>query len=276
MTQRLAPIIVEAPQRSDAWFRARLGNVTASKVSIIMDYLAVKAGDLKKADEYYALNKSSFDDEWLETMRESYPTEYCLRVKVDLRESQVRRSYRQNLVAERITGRRSDSDPFTTEDMKWGVLNEIAARELYAERTGNVVRDAPYMMHPSLLCGASPDGHVIEVTTGELGNIEIKCLRSSNHLYKVIDTNDVPDDYNDQIQMQMWINGRDWCDFIAYDSRVFEDLQLFIKRVRYDEFYVDNVMVPSIARFLDECDRDERKFYAIARQRKEAMEVGDI
>lgn len=272
MRQRFTPIVVDAPQRSEAWVAARLGNLTASRVSDTMEYYAVSKAHLNKAIEYYQLNKDSYpDDEWLQKMMEEYPTEFCLRAGVELIESAKRRSYRQNIVAERITGIRSDQDPYVTEDMRWGIVQEIEARRIYVERTGNVVKDAPYMMHPELLCGASPDGHVIDKTTGELGNAEIKCLRSSNHLYKVIETDKTPEEYIDQVHMQMWINGRDWCDFIAYDSRVLEDLQLFVKRVEYDEFYVDNVMVPMIIRFLEECDRDERKFYAIAKRRREEM-----
>lgn len=273
MRQRLTPIILEAPQRSDEWFRARLGNVTASMVSKTMEYYTVTATNIKKAREYYALNEDSYNQEWLEKMEAEYPTEFCLNAHVELRETAARKGYRQNIVAERITKMRSDSDPYITEDMKWGIINELTAQTLYKERSGNVLKDAPYMMHPLLLCGASPDGHVIDTKTGELGNAEIKCLRSANHLYKVIESDEVPEEYINQIQMQMWINGRDWCDFIAFDSRVLEDLQLFIKRVEYDEFYVDNVMVPMIIRFLDECDQDERKFYAIAKKRREAMKV---
>lgn len=269
MRQRLTPIVVDAPQRSEEWFKARLGNLTASKAFVAMSYYATTSTHIKKAEEYYHLNSASYDPEWVEAMKEQYPTEFCLQAGIAIAEKADRRSYRQNIVAERITGLRQDSDPYVTEDMRWGVVNEIAARTLYRERTGNIVKEAPYMMHPTLLCGASPDGHVIDKSTGELGNIEIKCLRTSNHLYKVIDEDDVPLDYIDQIQMQMWINGRDWCDFVAYDSRVLEDLQLFIKRVAYDEFYVENVMAPAIIRFLDECDREERKFYAIAKHRRE-------
>lgn len=269
MRQRLTPIVVQAPQRSEEWFGARLGNVTGSNVSKTMSYSAVTKTHLEQAAEYYQLNKASYEDEWLEKMLEEYPLEFCLQAEVDIWEKADRKSYREAIVAERITGQRSDTDPYVTEDMRWGIINEIGAKNLYAELTGNKVSEAPYMMHPTLLCGASPDGLVVDVTTGELGNIEIKCLKSSNHLYKVISRDYVPPDYHEQIQMQMWITGRDWCDFIAYDSRVLEDLQLFIKRIEYDDFYVDNVLVPAITRFLEECDRDERKFYAIAKQRRE-------
>lgn len=272
MTKRLTPTVVEAPQRSSEWFDARLGNVTASMVSATMDYYAVTKANINKAIEYYQLNKAAYSDDWLEVMLNEHPTEFCLQAGVELRESAARMNYRRGLVAERITGMPAELAPFISKDMVWGQSLEPEARSMYQLLTKNRVQEAPLMLHPELLCGASPDGLVIDAQTGELGNLEIKCLRSANHLYKVIETGEVPEDYRDQIQMQMWIDGRDWCDFVAYDSRVKEGLHIFIKRVEYDEFYVDNVMVPGITRFLDECDRDERKFYAIAKARREAMQ----
>jgi hypothetical protein len=271
MRKRLTPIVVQADQRSEEWFNARLGNVTGSNVSKTMEYYAVTKTHLNKAIEYYHLNERSYSVEWLEKMMDAYPAEFCLQAGVELIEKTERMNYRRNIVAERITGMRSDSDPYVTEDMRWGIINEFTAKNIYAERYNMSVKDAPYMMHPTLLCGASPDGLVVDKLTGEVGNAEVKCLRSANHLYKIIEADAVPNEYYDQIQMQMWITGRDWCDFIGYDSRVNEDLQLFVKRVEYDEFYVGNVMVPAITRFLDECDRDERRFYAIAKDRREKM-----
>lgn len=269
MRQTFTPIAVQAPQRSSEWFQARLGNVTASNVSKTMEYYAVKKGDLNKAIEYYMLNKASFSDDWTERMLNEYPVEFCLRAGVDLLESAARMNYKRGIVAERITGMPAELDPYVSKDMIWGQSQEPHARTLYELITKNRVQEAPLLLHPELMCGASPDGFVIDIETGELGTLEIKCLRSANHLYKVMDADKVPEEYIPQIQMQMWLTGRDWCDFVAYDSRVGDGLHIMIKRVEYDEFYVDNVLVPSIERFLDECNRDERKFYAIRKHRLE-------
>lgn len=271
MRQTFTPIVVQTYQRSPEWFSARLGNVTASNVTKTMDYYAVTKTNINKAIEYYQLNKGSFSDEWTEKMLTEYPVEFCLRAGVELREQASRMNYRHGIVTERITKMPAELDPYQSKDMVWGTYLEPEARYMYQRKCGHKVQDAPLMLHPSLMCGASPDGLVIDTRTGELGTLEIKCLRSANHLYKVIETGEMPEDYRNQIQMQMWITGRDWCDFVAYDSRVKEGLHLFVKRIEYDEFYVDNVMVPSIVRFLDECDREERKFYAIAKQRQERM-----
>ena len=40
------------------------------------------------------------------------------------------------------------------------------------------------------------------------------------------------------MQWQMACAGRQWCDFVSFDPRMPENLQLFIKRVEYDPPYV--------------------------------------
>lgn len=272
MRETFTPIVVNHPQRSAEWYQARLGNVTASAVSKTREYYAVTKKQVENAIEYYALNKHLREPEWIERMSQEYPTEFILSTGIQLMEKAERKTYRETLVAERITGMDADEDAFVSRAMKWGIVLEPRAKAQYSTKFNMKVVDAPLMLHPYLLCGASPDGLVIDKTTGELGNLEIKCLESRNHLYKAIKLGEVPPEHNDQIQMQMWITGRDWCDFVAYDERPKkEELRLFVKRVAYDEFFVDNVLVPSIRRFLDECDHDERQFYAIAKAKAEKI-----
>jgi hypothetical protein len=268
MTQQLkrssfTPVVVTAPQRSEEWFKTRLGNVTASRVSDTMEYYAVTKPHLAKAMEFYLLNPLLHTEEWIDKMREEYPTEFCLQAGVELLEKASRKGYREALVAERITGMRGDTDPYVTEDMKWGIMNEGIALSRYQMKYQKITSLAPMYLHPTLLCGASADAEVVDVDTGEVGNAEIKNLRSSNHLYKIIKEAKMPDEYKPQVQMQMWLRGVSWCDFIGFDSRVKEGLEMFVERIEYDEFYVDNVLVPALVRFLEECDRDERQFYAI-------------
>lgn len=266
MSERLTPIIVQAPQLSREWFEARIGNVTGSKVDKTMGYYAPTKAHLIMAHEYYYLNADSFETEYLEQL-EAYPIEYCLKAGVELTQHASRELYKRQVVAERISGMSADEGMFISKAMLWGQMQERFAKAQYKGITGNRLEDAPLMLHPTLLCGASPDGLVIDVETGELGNLEAKCLEPWNHLYKIIKADAVPDEYIPQIQMQMWIDGRDWCDFVGYDPRVKEGLRVFIKRVERDDFFIDEVLVPSVVRFLDECDQDERQFYAIMRDR---------
>lgn len=272
MGQRFTPIIVDAPQLSREWFEGRLGNVTGSKVSKTMDFRNPTIAQMKKAREFYALNSSKFTEEYLELL-EQYPIMYCLKAGIELTANGARETYKRQTVAERITGISADADVFISKSMLWGQNQERPAKAQYQLIYGNKVTDAPLMLHPELMCGASPDGLVIDVQTGELGNLEVKCLEPWNHLYKVIKANAVPEEYIDQIQMQMWINGRDWCDFVGYDPRVSDGLHLFVKRVERDNFFIDEVLEPMVRMFLEECDQDERQFYAIRSKRtQEAIE----
>lgn len=282
MSKTFTPIIVDYPQLSRQWFEARLGNVTGSMVKCTMSYYAVTKTHIKQADEYFLFKGAVFidglpADETLLKLREEYSFEYCLRADIELAEKADRKSYRQKVVTERINETPADDDIFVSKAMRWGQEQERYAKARYHAVHGHIVKDAPLMLHPELMCGASPDGFAIDIFTGEIGNIEVKCLEQWNHLYKIIWTSIAPLDYFEQIQMQLWITGNNWCDFIGYDPRAREGLQLFVERINRDDFYINEVLVPSIKRFLEECDFEERRFYAILKQRtKQAEERNKI
>jgi hypothetical protein len=44
----------------------------------------------------------------------------------------------------------------------------------------------------------------------------------------------MPEEHQAQIQGQMWLTGREWCDFVSFDSRMPADLQLYVQRVKAD------------------------------------------
>jgi hypothetical protein len=266
---RPKPKLIQFPQRSEEWFKARLGLVTGSNAYKTLSYYAPTVADLKQATEIYIDNGFEQDDiDWLLDLSK---TEFCLRVGIELREATERKSYRQGIVAERLTGLPADPDPYVTYDMKWGSVNEDIAKTLYQMEKQCLVEDAYLAVHPELKCGASTDGTSTDMRTGEIGNCEVKCLRTANHLYKIIKENAVPDDYRDQIQFQMWLTGFDWCDFIGFDSRVPEGLKIYVERIPYDPLYLDLVLLPAIERFLKECENDFKHFWAMVKNPEEAQ-----
>lgn len=270
MMGKFTPIIVQAPQLSPQWFEARIGNLTGSKAKLSLDFRAPTKAQMALADAYYNMNSAAYStrQDYLEKLRE-YPVAYCLEALIELTPNSARDTYKRQIVAERFTGLSSDFDLYQSKAMLWGQMQERFAKAQYKGITRNHIEDAPLMMHPKLLCGASPDGLVIDIETGELGCLEVKCLEPWNHLYKIVKADVVPDEFIPQIQMQLWITGRAWCDFVGYDPRVKDGLRVYIKRVERDNFYIDHVLVPAIARFLDECDQDERQLYAIRKSRLE-------
>ena len=151
-----------------------------------------------------------------------------------------RYSYMGELIAERLTGRPNES--FTTSAMQWGKDNEDRARQAYVFRYDRQVEETGFVEHPRLedLAGASPDGLV------EDGLIEIKCPSTITHL-DTISSGKVPTRYQFQMQWQMECTGRKWCDFISFDPRLPENLQLFVKRVEIGE-----LIEPEIRKFCDE------------------------
>lgn len=272
MQPKFNPIIIDAPQRSEKWFEARLGIGSASKANemLAMDNRSITKGALSNADTWYINNPHVRDAEWREVMRDKYPAEYCLQAGVEIRESAARKTYREEVVSERFTKLQKDIP--TTRAMQWGVISEPFARAHYENQYNMHVDNAPLFLHPKLMCGATPDGLVTDKATGEVGNLEIKCLESHNHLFKAIKAGIMPAEHNAQVQMQMWLTTRDWCDFVAYDSRFGDtapELMVFKQRIERDDFYIDNVLVPGVIRFLDECDAAERQIWAIIYSKRE-------
>jgi putative phage-type endonuclease len=187
-------------QRTEEWFAARLGKVTASRVA---DVLAkIKSG-----------------------------------------ESASRKNYKMELVVQRLTNKVGES--FTNAAMEWGTEQEPFARMAYEAHTGTFVKEEGFVDHPTIEgFGCSPDGIVGD------GLIEIKCPNTANHIETVLE-NKAPSKYIPQMQCQMAVTGAKWCDFVSFDPRVPEDLQLFVVRVERDQEYIDSMEV-EVKQFLSE------------------------
>jgi hypothetical protein len=159
-------------------------------------------------------------------------------------EAATRRNYRAQLVCERLTGTVQES--FQNEAMRWGTDNEPFARIAYEAR-GNIVQEVGFIRHASLMAGASPDGFV-----GDEGSIEIKCPNTATHIDTLL--NGMPPDHIPQVQGQMWIAERAWVDFVSYDPRLPENMQLYVQRIHRDEDYIKN-LEKEVAKFLAEVDQ---------------------
>ena len=143
-------------------------------------------------------------------------------------QGKTRLSYMKQLRAEILTGIPSDS--YSNSYMEWGIANEAAARQEYANESGNEIVQVGFVVLNEWV-GGSPDGLV-----GDDGAIEIKCPKSETHL-DYIEANEIPTGYYAQIQGVLWITGREWCDFVSYDPRV-KCAPYFCKRSERDETYI--------------------------------------
>jgi hypothetical protein len=63
----------------------------------------------------------------------------------------------------------------------------------------------------------------------------------------------VPGKYNTQMQFQMACTGRQYCDFVSFDNRLPEELQLFVKRVPRDTVFI-RLIEAEIVQFIAELD----------------------
>ena len=189
-------------QRTEEWFAARLGKVTASRVADVI-----------------AKTKSGY--------------------------SASRDNYMAQLICERLTNTQGES--FTNAAMQWGTETEPLARSAY-EAHAEMVEEVGFVQHPKIeQAGASPDGLV-----GLFGMLEIKCPNTATHIDTLL-SQIVPTKYITQMQWQMRCCERQWCDFVSFDPRLPQDLQLFVKRIDFDAAYVAT-LEEEVNLFLKELD----------------------
>ena len=189
-------------QRTDEWFAARIGKVTASRVADVI-----------------AKTKSGY--------------------------GAGRANYLADLVVERLTGQKAQG--FSNAAMEWGTQTEPQARAAYSAKTGILGEEVGFIDHPTVaMSGASPDGFAEE------GLIEVKCANTSTHLEYVL-AELPPLKYFTQMQWQMACTGRPWCDFVSFDPRLPERLQLLVVRVPRDDDYI-KMLEQEVTIFLQELD----------------------
>lgn len=190
-------------QRTDEWFAARLGKVTASRIADVM-----------------AKTKTGY--------------------------GASRANYMAELIVERLTGQKGDS--YQNAAMIWGTNTEPLARAAYEAHRGVLVEETGFVPHPSgAMTGASPDGLV-----GDDGLVEIKCPNTATHIDTLM-SDDAPPKYFAQMQWQMACTGRAWCDFVSFDPRMPEEMQLFVTRVERDDTWI--IMAEeAVQAFLSELD----------------------
>lgn len=131
---------------------------------------------------------------------------------------------RQQLWRE-LTGR---AKPFEGNHItQYGEDHEPDAVAAYEERTGYLVISTGFHVYRHAdYVGCSPDGLV-----GADGLIEIKC-RYNGELFK-----EIPPHYLAQVQGQLEIMNRDWCDFVSWNPEAIN-----IIRVEKDPLYIEQML----------------------------------
>lgn len=157
-----------------------------------------------------------------------------------------RANYMAELVVERLTGQRGAV--FSNAAMQWGTEQEPHARAAYEARTGHLVTETGFVPHPTIaMSGASPDGLI-----DDDGLIEIKCPNTATHIETLL-SRTIPAKYVAQMQWQMACTGREWCDFVSYDPRMPEHMQLWVDTIAYDPALISELET-EVKLFLKELD----------------------
>ena len=146
--------------------------------------------------------------------------------------SKTRQSYMMQLVAERLTGLAEEG--FTNKYMEWGNECEPQARAMYELDNGVDVEQVAFVEYSDNV-GMSPDGLI-----GNDGLLEIKCPKTTTQIERYL-KGEFPLDYMAQVQGQLWISGREWCDFVSFDPRINGESSYFQVRVHRNADYILNL-----------------------------------
>ena len=135
-------------------------------------------------------------------------------------------------VAELLTRRRQDG--YTNPDIERGNELEALARDAYELETDHLVKRIGFIEQDENV-GCSPDGLI-----GEDGLLELKCKNDVNFL-KFSITKDIDTAHIWQMQMQMLVSDRQWCDYAVFNDGYTQSL--VIVRVPRDDEKIEKIKI---------------------------------
>lgn len=125
------------------------------------------------------------------------------------------RAHCWELAAQRIS--RHVEPSYVGDEMLRGHEDEITARDLYRKHFAKVT-DCGFVTNDrfGFVIGCSPDGLV-----GDDGMIECKSRRQKFQVQTIVEhyaDGTIPEEYMLQIQGELLVTGRKWCDFLSYSG----------------------------------------------------------
>lgn len=125
---------------------------------------------------------------------------------------------------------------WTSKATDWGKEQEPHARRLYESITGEFCETVGFIKHPiHMQVGCSPDGLI-----GKKKGWETKCpYNETVHLNTLL--NGMPDEHMAQVQGGMWICECDEWDFVSYNPKFPEPMQLYIQTIKRDQKFIDDM-----------------------------------
>jgi putative phage-type endonuclease len=195
-----------------------------------------------------ALEVEQGSDEWRKA-RLGYVSASSISAVMAKGAGKTRQSYLEKIVAERLT--EEIGEGFSNASMEWGTQTEPQARMAYEVSCETFVTKTGFHKHPTIeWVGVSPDG----LLDAENALVEIKCPNTTTHL-SYMKEGKCPAEYYKQIQCQLWVTGRAYCDFISYDPRLKnQNLRLFVIKVKRDEELIAE-MESEVIKFLADVEK---------------------
>lgn len=154
--------------------------------------------------------------------------------------STSRKNLITRLAVERLIG--TCVETYSNFAMQRGTELEPEAIRAYEDQNLLTVETVDFIQHPELpFVGVSPDGLIADD-----GLVEVKCPSAEAKHYDALRYGSHAEEYRWQIQGQLWVSGRAWCDAVSYDPR-FIGLELAVVRVERDEKAIAELMNECIA-----------------------------
>ena len=160
-------------------------------------------------------------EEWFEARRGLLTASEIDRIitpTLKIASNEKTRMHLYELLAQRISGYVEPS--YVGDDMLRGYEDEILACERYSLEYAPVT-SCGFVTNDEFgfVIGCSPDGLVGDDTTG--GILECKSRRQKYQVQTIVENvtaDTIPDDYVIQVQTELLVTRRPWCDFISYSG----------------------------------------------------------
>lgn len=150
--------------------------------------------------------------------------------------------YRFELLGERMSGH-PETD-FKSSWMERGSDWEGDAVNFYELQRDCETESVGFISNDTGTWGASPDSLV-----GPSGQLEIKCPKASTHVGYLLQAGSAYEEYRIQVQGQLWIAERDWCDVISYNS----EMPMALTRIERDDAFI-SILSKAVAAFSEELE----------------------
>jgi len=140
--------------------------------------------------------------------------------------SKQAQKYIYEIAAEKVSGIKAES--FQSAAMSRGVELEAEAVDFYSLTHEVDPKEVGFVMDDLKRWGASPDRLI-----GDNGLLEVKVPLPHTQVDYLLNEN-LYQDYKQQVQGQLFVTGREWCDLIAYSR----GLKPLIVRVKRDDEFI--------------------------------------